>query len=253
MSRRLLPLTALLLLGAAAPAGYLAPGSVDILQILPPAPARGEARYRSDRTIFARTRRLRGTPRWTLAENDVKLDPASMLADFSCAAGIALTPADAPLLTAVAVRSAQDTNHQSSLAKRYYRRQRPYQIDSGPTCQPPPELAGSFDYPSGHTTQGWTWAEVLADALPSRATPILARGRAFGQSRIVCGVHNESAVEAGYMTAAATMDAVRSTPAYQHDITAARAELARLAEAGPHPDPARCAAEAAIVAAKLPD
>jgi membrane-associated phospholipid phosphatase len=44
---------------------------------------------------------------------------------------------------------------------------------------------------------------ILAELVPEAASDVLARARAFGQSRIVCGVHNASAVEAGWMTATA--------------------------------------------------
>jgi acid phosphatase (class A) len=30
---------------------------------------------------------------------------------------------------------------------------------------------------------------ILAELAPERATPILNRGRAYGESRVVCGVH----------------------------------------------------------------
>lgn len=239
-------------LGAAAPgpSGYLAPGAFDVTKILPPAPTTGDARDEADRAIFRRTRALVGGDRWALATSDVKLAPADMMRDFSCAAGLTLTPANAPLTAALVRRTAVDTVRQSSIAKDLYKRPRPFRADPGPTCQPIAEVADSYDYPSGHTTLGWTWATLLAWMIPDRATPILARGRAYGESRVVCGVHNASAVEAGRLSATSTIDAVAADARFQQDLAAARAELDRLRRdpAARHPEAAACMTEAALVA-----
>lgn len=235
----------------APPSGYLDPAAFDILAVLPPAPAKGDPRYKADRETFRKTRAFYGTPRWDLAVNDVKLKPEDMMRDFSCAAGVTLTPQNAPRTLAVVLRAAQDTRRSSDTAKRFYMRQRPYQIDRGRICQPAQELADSPDYPSGHTTYGWTWATLLAELLPDRATAINARARAYGESRIVCGVHNRSAVDAGVMTAAATLSAVQSSSAFQADMAAARTELDGLRRDPATPRPNQCEAEARLVAQPL--
>jgi acid phosphatase (class A) len=176
-----------------------------------------------------------------------------MLQDFSCAVGIDLTPDNAPRLAQVAQRAALDTVAQTGRAKEIYQRERPYVLDPGATCQAPAELLdtrenrASYDYPSGHSTWGWTWALVLAAAAPDRAQPILERGRAYGESRMVCGVHNQSAVEAGMLAASATMAVIQTKPAYQSDLSAARQELDDLRAAGGK-IPEGCAAETALLA-----
>ena len=232
------------------PPHYLPAGGFDLLAILPPAPRPDDARGKADRAIFRQTRKLVGTPRWALATNDVKLDDADMAHDFSCALGIALTPQNAPVTIRLIDAVGSDTARATGIAKRYYKRQRPYLIDRGPVCQPASELKGSYDYPSGHTTAGWTWAMLLAEIAPDRATPILARGRAFGESRIVCGAHNASAVEGGRLSATVTLTALSQSPAFQHDLSAARAEIDALRRnpATPRPDAAACRQEAALVA-----
>lgn len=231
---------------------YLVPGAFDILAVLPAAPHSGDARDQADREIFRSTRALAGTARWDLAINDVKLTPADMMRDFSCAAGVVLTPDTVPHVMSLIGKAAADTADASRIAKDHYQRKRPYQVDSGPVCQPPAELRGSPDYPSGHTTLGWTWAMILAELMPDRATAILARGRAYGESRIVCGVHNQSAVDAGRTTASATLAVIRANPAFQADLESARRELADLRDRPVGPPPATCAAEARLVAQPIP-
>jgi len=232
------------------PTGYLAADAFDILAVLPAAPAPDDARGEADRAIFRDTRVLQGTPRWDLATRDVTINAGALLHDYSCALGVSLTTATAPKVTQVVTRAAADTSTQSNRAKNHYRRQRPYAFDQGETCQPREELAHSFDYPSGHTTYGWTWATLLSRLAPDRATQILARGRSYGESRVVCGVHNYSAVQAGYLTSTATLAAVEEVPAFKADLEAARAELAALRAdpATPRPDAAQCAAEAELIA-----
>ncbi len=250
----LLPTAAFLVLAGGpatrAPQSYLDRDAFDLLTVLPPPPAVGDARDRADRAIFVSTRRFAGTPRWDLARNDVASGPAEMMRDFSCALGVTLTPANAPLLLAVADKASIDTARQTNAAKRRYKRLRPFMIDQGPICQPRFELR-SYDYPSGHTTRGWTWATILAEIAPDRATAILARGRAYGESRIVCGVYNRSAVEAGLISASATMAVVRAQPAFQADLAAARLEIDALRHDPAAPRPAACDSEAALVALEI--
>jgi len=234
------------------PGGYLAPGEFDILPTLKPAPRPGEPQYQADRSIFLATRKLEGTPRWQLATNDAGNNAAAMERDYSCAVGVALTPETTPRLLNVVGRASLDTSSQANRAKEKYARQRPFEIDQGAVCEPTSHLFDrkaqrmTYDYPSGHATSGWTWALILAAIAPESAQQILQRGRAYGQSRVICGAHNESSIDAGIKTAAATMAVVSTKPAYKADLAAARAELAALRANGTAPQ--ACEAEAALVA-----
>lgn len=219
--------------------GYLPAGQIDLTKILPPAPQKKDIRYETDRQVFAAMKAGVGSERWDYAKKDIPSSAADVMKDFSCAAGIALSPEKQPATYRVLNRAGVDTARENNVAKDQFKRLRPYLIDKGQVCEPDPkELAKSYDYPSGHTTRGWTEGLILAELLPDRATPILTRARAYGESRLVCRVHNASAVEAGRIGATATMDLVRATPAYQADLAAARAELA-----GPQPKPDATACE----------
>lgn len=228
-------------------AGYLPSGTIDITKILQAAPQKGDAQYEADRAIFKATRHWLGTPRGDLATRDVKTDPASMFSAYSCALGVSLTPQTAPKTIALIAKAGIDTATQSGTAKNFFKRDRPFLIDQGPVCEPLADFTGSYDYPSGHTTWGWTWALLLAELAPDRSTAILTRGRAYGESRIVCGAHNSSAVDAGRTTASATLAADHAQPAFQTDLGAARAELAALRADPTTPKPQNCAAEEALI------
>ena len=249
----LLSTTACLGIVQARPSEQVKTSTFDILRVLPPAPRTGDARDRADRAIFRDTRKLKGTPRWALAINDVGLEPADMLRDFSCSVGVALTPGNAPRTVALVTRAIATVGPSIGRAKDFYARPRPYRIDRGAICQPASELKPNADYPSGHTTLGWTWATLLAEAAPDRATDILARGSAFGESRIVCGVHSASAVEAGRMTAAAALTPLDGNQEFRAELEGAREEIAGLrGDSGAlRPDSGQCAAERALVAQRV--
>ncbi len=169
--------------------GYLTPGEFDVTTVIEPAPRKGDPRYETDRKIFRATRALLGTPRGALATSDADASPPALMRDFSCAVGVALTPLSAPALLRLVTRAGADTGAQTNIAKDFYKRARPFHMDRGPVCQPKAELGDSFDFPSGHVTRGWTWAYVLTELAPDRAQKILGRGRAYGESRFICGAH----------------------------------------------------------------
>jgi acid phosphatase (class A) len=166
-----------------------------------------------------------------------------------CSLGVRVTPDKAPLVTSLVMRANADAFRASNVLKDFYQHKRPYQVVDGPVCVTPETkeiLTRNPDYPSGHTTAGWETGLVLSQLAPQRTTQILARARAFGQSRVVCGVHNLSAVEAGWMTATAVFTAQLSSDEFQAAVKAAKAELATVRDAG-SVDPAMCAREAALL------
>jgi acid phosphatase (class A) len=233
------------------PPNYVNAATFDYKTLLPPAPQKGSTRYESDRQMFLQTRRFKDTPRWAMAASDAEAKAADFLRDFSCSLDVDLTPDNAPKIAKLAQNLSGDSGRLTGSSKDYYKRQRPYFIDEGPICRPPSDTDKSFDYPSGHTIAGWAWASALASVAPERASLVLARGRAYGESRIICGVHNASAVEAGRLAATAVAMLAQATPKYQADLAAARAEYATLRKSAPRPDVARCADEAALVAMPL--
>lgn len=229
------------------PKPYLAKEAVDTYRILPPAPVPGTTRWEADRTVFLATRKLKDTPRWALAVNDV--DQRAILKDLACAVGVELTSQNAPRTAAMVARMGPDVSWATNHPKDIYKNPRPYLVDEGPICiEKSKALAESPNYPSGHVTWGWSVGLVMAELVPDRATEVLMRARAFGESRLVCGVHSLSAVEAGRTNASAVVAALHGNAAFRGDLEAARKEIAAARAKGPAPDPAACAKEAEVVA-----
>jgi acid phosphatase (class A) len=228
--------------------GYLAGPSVpDLTHVLPSAPKTGDTRDIADRTIFKNTRSLKDSSRWQLAQNDDKLSIAALLTDFRCSLGSAPTAENAPVLTRMLNKVSTDAGAATGPAKEFFQRKRPFLVDKGDVCLTISDsFARSFDYPSGHTTLGWAVGLILAELDPQHATAILERARAFGESRVVCGVHNASAVEAGRAAGAAIVAALHSNDAFRADFESARGELAAIRSNKSAVDPS-CATEASLI------
>lgn len=225
--------------------GYLTPEIMpDAAATIPPAPREGEVRNTADWTIFRATRALEGSDRWALAKSDDSYRPADLLTGFSCAAGVELTPENSPTLAVMMARVSRDAGAAAEGAKQLYKRTRPYLHNEGEICIDRSEgLAKSFDYPSGHASLGWANGLLMAELVPDRATQVLQRGRAYGESRVVCGVHNYSAAEAARTNAAGVIAALHGSPEFQADLAKARAEMAAARASGTKPDAAACAKE----------
>lgn len=233
-----------LIAAAQAPRPYLdAVPLPDLLRILPPPPAPGSAQNIADRATFHATRALQGSERWAIATRDVTDD---RFTTFACAIGLQLDAKSAPATARVLARIGGGAL--VDRVKQGYATRRPYLDDDEPICEPKnAHLAGNGDYPSGHTTNGWSSALLLAELMPERATAILARGREYGESRYICGSHSLSAVEAGYMSGSVLVATLHAAPEFRRDMDAARAELVALRRTATHLPTAQCAQEARVL------
>lgn len=245
--------TALVAIGAgvilaqrAAPAresGYLTGAAIpDMIRVLPTAPTIDSARDKADRAIFLATRSLQDSPRWQLAQSDNNDSTAGLLSAFQCALGMTLTAENAPRTAALLERISTDVNSFTGPSKTHFNRKRPFLIDDGPVCVAKPKTP---DFPSSHSTIGWATGLILAEIFPERSTELMTRGRSYGESRVVCGVHNASAVEAGRVAGAALVAALNGNHHFRADLDAVKAEIAKLRGDAPA---ANCSAEAALIA-----
>lgn len=232
--------------------GYLADDAIpDSAALLPPPPAGDAAGL--DQARMRAALALRDTPRFAQATVDAGLDFPQAAPLFACALGVEIDLEHTPATWRLLRRTLADAARSTRSAKDLYRRPRPFLANGAPTCTPgdEPQLAHSGSYPSGHTAIGTLWSLVLASAAPERSQALLARGRAFGESRVVCNVHWTSDVAEGQFMGMATFARLQSEPAYLADLEAARRELgaARAAGRGPARD---CDAEAAALAWPAP-
>ncbi|MEN6489475.1 MAG: phosphatase PAP2 family protein [Smithella sp.] len=230
--------------------GYLPPDKApNSLTLLPAPPAKESAAFAADQEAFRTTRSLTNTARWKQAIKDANLHFPEAAETFSCALNAQVTKDATPNLYMLLQRTFTDAIFATLAAKKNYKRVRPFVVYKQTSCTPDWEnyMKQDGSYPSGHTSIGWTWALILAEIAPDRADAILSRGYAFGQSRVICGVHWQSDVNAGRVIAAAVVAKLHSVPVFQAQLAAAKKELAAAQAKGLQPT-IDCKAEAAALA-----
>lgn len=236
------------------PPGYLAKEAMpDSLALLPPPPAAGSAALANDEEVHKSAAALRDTPRYRLAALDAELNFPRAPDAFACTLGAPIDAQQTPRLYRLMQRTLVDAGLSTSRAKNEYRRVRPFVVHEEPTCAPQDEarLRTNGSYPSGHTTIGWTWALVLAEVDPAHANAILARGRSYGESRLVCNVHWQSDILEGRFLGASVVSQLHTVTEFRRDIEAARQELSE-ARAKGLPPGHDCALEAEALTQKIP-
>lgn len=227
------------------PRGYLPAPAVGAEAYLPPPPARGSAREAAELEIYTATRGLEGSARWRQAQSDADADGPAAARAFDCALGTSLDAVKQPILVRLLARATADSDNASRTAKHSFARPRPFLVKAGPICVVREQwLIDQGSYPSGHATTGWTFGLILSELAPDRTEALMSRARSFGESRVVCGVHYPSDIEAGRVVASATLARLHGDPVFLADIRTARAELA--AARASTPAPANCAARNAL-------
>lgn len=213
--------------------GYLAMGEIDGQVVLGPPPAPESPRGRADRTIYLDTRALAGSPRWVQATRDNDLWNGGALERYACALGRTISPAATPRTYRLLQRIELDARTVGTPPKEHYNRTRPLIGDDRPVCIRREEwMKTNASYPSGHAMTGWAWGLVLGELAPAKASELMEAGREIGDSRVICGVHYQSDVEAGRMLGAAMVSQEHAKARFRADFAAAKAELAKASAAG---------------------
>jgi acid phosphatase (class A) len=218
--------------------GYLPREALpDSLALLPPPPAVDSPASAQDRWLNGYALTLQGTPRWEMAASDAVLTFPEAAGTFSCAVNAPITEEGTPHLYRLLRRSLADAGISTSAAKEHYQRPRPFVSNGEPTCAPDTEerLRDNGSYPSGHTAIGWAWGLILSEVVPARSNEVIARGRAFGVSRMICNVHWASDVETGRAMGAATVARLHSDEVFMLDLAAAKIEMAAVRALGVAP------------------
>jgi acid phosphatase (class A) len=207
--------------------GYLAGREPDFLSMLPPSPVFNSMQDEADVATLRQWQQPDDSLRWKLANADVKMSYDR----FAQAFATEINAVDTPLLVHLLDRVEQDVQAVAFSAKNFYNRPRPYQRFPmehvcGAEKAPAPEvpLKGGSSYPSGHTSFGWSAVLILAEVAPEQGQALLARGREYGESRIVCAVHYPSDIVGGELVATAVVERLHGEPEFEKDLTCAKEE-----------------------------
>ena len=230
--------------------GYLTRADMaDSLALVPPPPAEGSPELAADIAAYRALTALRNGPRGAQATKDAELKFPAASSHFSCALGVDISEKNTPHLNMLLRRTLVDAGGATYKAKDKYQRARPFMVFNESTCTPKdePALRKDGSYPSGHSALGWAWALVLTQVAPERTNALVQRGRAYAQSRGVCGVHWKSDIEAGRLVGSAAVARLQSNEVFRAQVAEARKEVAKARTAGQVPPAATCAAEAAAL------
>lgn len=202
--------------------------TVDSLYYLPPPPKEGGAAFENDKAAYLNGFKMKGSVRWEQAAEDADLQQENQAKVWSQALGVNISAATTPetwkMLGELLVVAADYT---SNRAKQHYLRVRPFVVFNNPTCQPDdePALRKNGSYPSGHTAFGTVTALVFSQAQPERAKELMKKGYDFGQSRVICGAHWQSDVDAGRYVGATEYARLQTLPEFHKQIEQVKAEL----------------------------
>lgn len=198
------------------------------LSYLPPPPLAKSASFSKDKDAYHHGYTLKGTKRWRIAAKDADDSSVQTLADrFTQAFGHKISEIETPYTYRIIQEIKHDSSFVTKSAKSHYMRVRPFVYFNKNTCKPDSEsgLRVNGAYPSGHTTQGWAVALALSEVNPSRQEAILSRGYEYGYSRVVCGAHWQSDVDAGYVTGSALMSRLNAHATFRTWVKKAQKEL----------------------------
>ena len=225
--------------------GYLNPADLPLrLALLGAPPKPDSAALARDEEARRAALALRGTAREALAATDAELSFPGPANTFSCAMGTQISEKTTPHLYTLMQRTLTDAGGSTYAGKNAYNRTRPFVVHDEGTCRKDmePLLRTDGSWPSGHSAAGWAWGLILAEVNPARATELMTRGLAYGQSRVICNAHWQSDVDAGRIMGAATVASLHSNPPFLKDLAAAKEEIQAAQKAGNTPTE-NCAAE----------
>lgn len=211
---------------AHAESGYLSGHEVDFHAVLPGPPPVDSLWDRSDQGLVEAYQSV-DDMRWQMAD----LDAAQLYPRFEEAFGRPIDKKTSPALVALLDRAIEDVDATASPAKDYFHRPRPFQrlqlqrvCDKSQAPKPEAHPTQGNSYPSGHSTHGWTVAMILARVAPDRSAALFARAQMYQESRLVCGMHFPSDVEAGHEVAIAVVSHLDASNDFQSDLAKARKE-----------------------------
>jgi len=208
--------------------GYLAGHEVDFQTILGPPPAPDSRWDHADQQLVEAYQNV-DEARFESA----KLDEEQLYSRFEKAFGHPINSAATPRLVQLLDRALLDVDATAAAAKSHYQRPRPYQRmqlhrvcnkGDAPIREEHPMHGAS--YPSGHSVHGWTVAMILSRVAPERGPALMDRAEEYEESRLICGMHFPTDIEAGQVVAAAVVTRLDTSAEFRADVAKAGKEYA---------------------------
>lgn len=200
----------------------------------PPLPIQKSDKVNSyDEAAYINGKKLRTAERGELAILDAA--GGKVHESFSPAFGIKISKEETPEIYKLIKNLRGETGSLAPRgAKKHYFRIRPFVYYGEPTCYAKDEerLSKDGSYPSGHAARGWAIALILGEINGMNKDAIYQRGYDMGQSRVICGYHWQSDVDAGRLIGAANVSYLHNNRGFMEQFYKAKAEFVALRKAG---------------------
>ncbi len=196
---------------------------LDPAKLLPPPPKDGSDVQKAELAEVQRAYKTRTAERRAQAEWDDKHESVEL---FFATLGPQFDLKRLPATTKLMATVDNEQSVAANIAKRYFLRNRPWAIDpSLVACDYRPNAPPLTSYPSGHATLSNSEGYILAALMPEKAQAILGRAEDYAYSRLVCGAHYPSDIEASHVFATELAMMMLEQPQFAADFRAAQAEL----------------------------
>ena len=227
---------------APTPPPYITLEQVDFMHLLAPPPAPGTAEQQRDIAAVLTMRANASEAERERAIADAEITPYR----FADVLGPNFRESKLPKTNAFFAHVLESIGPLIGAGKNYWHHDRPFVMDSNvdsPTdmikgvCNdkgpgsPPTALCPrgiNYSYPSGHSTYGTVVATLLGEMIPEKRDALLLRGRQYGDSRVINGVHFPTDVESGRIEGAVMVVLMMQNERFRADLAEAKAELRKV-------------------------
>lgn len=224
-ARRLLPLLllfvplAVTLRAYPEPGKYLKTDDLDVTKVIPAAPADDSLATAADLETVYQVQKRR-TPELVALANYFAEDTVFQ---YDAVIGLWFTAANLPRTAEFFQQIDSDRYAISSKGKQVWQRPRPPLLD--PRIKPCVHLPKSGAYPSGHSTQAFLWAGLLAEIFPEHRAALRERAELVAWSRVIGGVHYPTDITAGRILGDRLAVEFLKRPAVKETLLEIRAEM----------------------------
>lgn len=193
--------------------------TIDLTTVLKPPPANESAQTKAELGEVL-TIQVTRTPEM---EASAQADVVEDVWRFSNVMGPAFKADQLPVFSAFFDRIVATEGAVVDPAKDSWKRSRPHQ--ASPLVKPVVKISNSGAYPSGHTTVGTLMGIVLSNMVPEKRTEIMTRAWAYGENRVIGGIHFRSDIDAGRIAGSVIAARLMEQQDFQTEFAAAKTEL----------------------------
>lgn len=203
-------------------------------KLAPPAENSAAFIYDIKRYYWGKEQRL-NPERAAIAVRDANYGLNTIIKEFAIPFGMQISWKHTPMIFKLLRDALATTDSICKLPKAFYMRPRPFMVFNEPTLTPhdEPSLRRNGSFPSGHTILGWSAALLLSEINPAQADTIIARGLMYGESRVICGAHWQSDVDAARIAASVAYAKLHTSERFLKQMAAAKKEFLDLKDKYP--------------------